>query len=97
MTTSMEEVVMETSRFAEIGARPVRLVGAGKGRSTVNGEPMIVIALGERLDDADYIAMTVADAARLTERLGVALRSAAPSIDRTTKGAPVRGRGGRGE
>ena len=58
---------------------------------------MIVVALGERFDDAEYIAMTVADAARLTGQLGVALHSAAPSIDRTTKGAAVRGRDGRGE
>ena len=85
MTTSMEEVVMAIPQV-ELGARPVRVIGAGKGRLSSTGEPMIFVALGERIDHVEYLALSVADAARLSGQLGDALRAAQPSIDPTTKG-----------
>ena len=82
------DIQRESKSWESIGAW-----ATGGVNLSSTGEPMIFVALGERIDQLEYLALSVADAARLSGQLGVALRSAAPSIDPTTNGAGGDGRG----
>lgn len=71
---------MVRSRLTEIGARPVRVIGAGKGATSGEHEPMIVVAFGDSFADAEFVALGLVDAERLGRRLIAAVGEPAPLV-----------------
>jgi hypothetical protein len=57
----------------EITARPAAVVVAGRGTEREAGVPKLLLGLGDNVDDADYFALTIAEAKSLVARVQSAL------------------------
>jgi len=69
------------SRTVAIAAAPVRALTAAKAVvSDQPDRPVVVLALGSDLADADFFVLTLEDASRLRTMVGQALRDPNPAL-----------------
>ncbi len=64
----------------EVRARPTSVVHAVKGIRTDSGRAEVFIGFGERVEDADFVALTVPDAHELVRRVQLALDAGLPKL-----------------
>ena len=70
----------DDGRTASVSAAPVRVVVAGKGTVTEGSRAMVILGLGDELDDARFFCLTIPDADELVHKVQDALHAPPPNL-----------------
>jgi hypothetical protein len=66
------------SARVEVRANPAQVVSAVKGLLTDTGRGTVIVGFGERVEDADYVCLTIPEAHELVRRVQDALDAPLP-------------------